>query len=65
MKKDEIVNELLKSANENGVITTLYGVFCNFVKVRVPFSPKACKRSIKTKKNGKCGIIDEHTWCVN
>ena len=46
MKKDEVVNELLKSANENGIITTLYGVFGKRIKVSVPFSQKACDTSI-------------------
>ena len=46
MKKDEVVNELLRSANENGIITTLYGVFGKCIKVSVPFSPKACDTSI-------------------
>ena len=46
MKKDEVVNELLRSANENGVITTLYGVFGKCVKVSIPFSQKACDTSI-------------------
>lgn len=46
MKKDEVVNELLISANENGVVTTLYGVFGRCVKVSIPFSQKACDTSI-------------------
>ena len=46
MKKDEVVNELLKSANENGIITTLYSVFGKCIKVSVPFSQKACDTSI-------------------
>ena len=46
MKKDEVVNELLKSANENGIITTLYGVFGKCIKVSVPFSQKVCDTSI-------------------
>lgn len=46
MKKDEVVNELLKSANENGLIITLYGVFGKCVKVSIPFSRKACEMSI-------------------
>lgn len=46
MKKDEVVNELLRSANENGVITTLYGVFGKCVNVSIPFSQKACDTSI-------------------
>ena len=46
MKKDEVVNELLRSANENGLITTLYGVFGKCVKVSIPFSQKACDKSI-------------------
>ena len=46
MKKDEVVNELLASANENGLIPTLYGVFGKCVKVSIPFSQKACDTSI-------------------
>ena len=46
MKKNEAVNGLLKSANENGIITTLYGVFGKCIKVSVPFSQKACDTSI-------------------
>ncbi len=46
MKKDEVINELLRSANENGLITTLYGVFGKCVKVSIPFSQKACDTSI-------------------
>ena len=46
MKKDEVVNELLRSANENGLITTIYGVFGKSVKVSIPFSQKACDTSI-------------------
>lgn len=45
MRKEEVVTELLKSANENGLIDTLYGVFGKSVKVRVPFSTKACDTS--------------------
>ena len=46
MKKDEVVNELLTSANENGLIPTLYGVFGKCIKVSIPFSRKACEMSI-------------------
>ncbi len=46
MKKDEVVNELLKSASENGIITTLYSAFGKCVKVNIPFSKKACDTSI-------------------
>lgn len=46
MKKDEVVNELLKSANKNGVVETLYGVFGKSVKASVPFSQKSCNTSI-------------------
>ena len=46
MKKDEVVNELLRSANENGLITTLYAMFGKCVKVCIPFSQKACDTSI-------------------
>ena len=46
MKKNEVVNELLRSVNENGLITTLYDVFGKCVKVSIPFSQKACNTSI-------------------
>ncbi len=46
MKKYEAVNELLKSANENGIISALYGVFGKCIKVSVPFSRKTYGISI-------------------
>ena len=46
MMKDRVVIELLKSANENGIIATLYDVFGKCIKVSVPFSQKACDTSI-------------------
>ena len=46
MKKDEIVSELLESANKNGIIPTLYGAFGKCVKVSIPFSQKSCDTSI-------------------
>jgi len=46
IKKDEVVNELLSSTNENGIITTLYNVFGKCVKVGIPFAQKACNTSI-------------------
>lgn len=46
MRKEEVVHELLRSANENGLIETLYGVFGKCVKVSVSFSAKACDTNI-------------------
>jgi DNA-directed RNA polymerase alpha subunit len=46
MKKEEVVNELLDSANKNGLILTLYAVFGKSVKVSMPFSKKSCDMSI-------------------
>jgi len=46
MKKDEVVSELYKSANENGLVPTLYGAFGKSVKVSVPFSKKACETEV-------------------
>lgn len=46
MRKEEVVNELLKSANENGLIETLYSVFGKSVKVSIPFRTKDCDTSI-------------------
>jgi DNA-directed RNA polymerase subunit alpha len=44
--KMQAVNELLKAVEENGLVTTLYGVFGKSVKVNVPFSQRACETSI-------------------
>ena len=46
MKREEAVNELLKSVDKNGLVKTLYGVFGKNVKVCVPFSSKACNTSL-------------------
>lgn len=46
MRKEEVVNELLRSANENGLIETLCGVFGKKVRVVIPFSTVACDTSI-------------------
>lgn len=46
MRKEKVVNELLRSANENGLIETLYGVFGKSVAVNIPFSKKACETGI-------------------
>lgn len=46
MNQNEIVNELLKSANENGLIITLSEVFGKNIKISVPFSQRACETSI-------------------
>jgi AraC-like DNA-binding protein len=56
MKKDEVVNEFLRSANENGIISTLYGVFGKCIKVSIPFSQRACEMSVDdiVKHTGFC-----------
>lgn len=46
MKNDDVTDRLLKSANENGVVYTLYGAFGKNVKVTLPFSQKSCNASI-------------------
>ena len=46
MKKDEIVNELFKSANENGLTTTIGEIFGPCVKVKIEFSKKDCETGI-------------------
>ena len=46
MNQNEIVNELLRSANENGLIITLSEVFGRNIKISVPFSQRACETSI-------------------
>ena len=47
MNQNEIVNELLRSANENGLIITLSEVFGKNIKVSVGFSKSACDASIE------------------
>ena len=46
MKREELVNELLKSANERGLVETLCETFGKSVKVAIPFSSTACDVSI-------------------
>ena len=46
MKKDEIVIELLRCANENGLVETIGNVFGSCVKVAVSFSKRACETNI-------------------
>ena len=46
MKKDEAVKELLSSAKENGLISTLYGAFGKSVSVSIPFGKRVCETSI-------------------
>ena len=46
MKQDEHVNQLLKSANEKGVVSALDGMFGKCVKVSIPFGQKARETSI-------------------
>lgn len=46
MKKENLVNELLESANKNGIVNTLYGTFGKCVKVSIPFTQRACDTSI-------------------
>ena len=38
--KEQVIEELVKSAEKNGLIPTLYAVFGNSVKVSIPFSRK-------------------------
>jgi DNA-directed RNA polymerase alpha subunit len=40
MIKETVVNELVASAEQNGLIATLYSVFGKSVKVSIPFSRK-------------------------
>jgi DNA-directed RNA polymerase alpha subunit len=44
--QNEIVNELLRSANENGLLPTLDGVFGKEINVSIAFSQRACDTSI-------------------
>ena len=46
MRKEEVINELVNSANKNGLVTTLYGVFGKSINVSIPFSAKACAMSV-------------------
>ena len=46
MKKEEVVNELLDSANKKGLVLTLYAAFGKSVKVSIPFSKKSCDVSV-------------------
>lgn len=46
MKRDEIVIELLKSANENGLVDTIGTVFGECIKVSISFSKRVCDTSI-------------------
>ena len=46
MNKEKVVNELVESAERNGLINTLYGVFGKSVKVSIPFSRKALDSSV-------------------
>ena len=46
MIKETVVNELVASAEQNGLISTLYSVFGKSVKVSIPFSTKSCDTSI-------------------
>ena len=46
MIKETVVNELVASAEQNGLIATLYSVFGNSVKVSIPFSRKTLDSSV-------------------
>lgn len=46
MKKEEIANELMELANEQGLIVTLYRKFGKNISVSVPYSQKACDTNI-------------------
>ena len=46
MNKEKVVNELVESAERNGLINTLYGVFGKSVKVSIPFSRKTLDSSV-------------------
>ena len=46
MKRENVVNELIASANRNGLIPTLYTTFGNSVKVSIPFSKKTLESSV-------------------
>ena len=46
MKNNEIAETLLTSANENGLINTLYSAFGNNIKTSIAFSQSACDAGI-------------------
>ncbi len=46
MIKETVVNELVASAEQNGLIATLYSVFGKSVKVSIPFSRKTLDSSV-------------------
>ena len=46
MIKETVVNELVASAEQNGLIVTLYSVFGKSVKVSIPFSRKTLDSSV-------------------
>ena len=46
MRKEEIINELMRLVERDGLIATLRGVFGKRIWVRVPFSQGACDSSI-------------------
>ncbi len=46
MNNTEIIDDLIRSANENGLISTLYEAFGKSVNVSVPLSKKACDTEI-------------------
>lgn len=46
MNKEKVVNELVESAERNGLINTLYCAFGKSVKVSIPFSRKTLDSSV-------------------
>ena len=46
MRKEEVVKELVASAEKIGVVKTLYEVFGKKVSMSIPFSNRACETSI-------------------
>lgn len=46
MKRENVVNELIASADRNGLIPTLYTTFGNSVKVSIPFSKKTLESRV-------------------
>lgn len=46
MIKETVVNELVASAEQNGLISTMYSIFGKSVKVSIPFSRKTLDSSV-------------------
>ena len=46
MNKADVVNTLIRSAESNGLVHTIYSIFGKTVKVRIPFGEKTLDSSV-------------------